>query len=541
MSKSTTAANPAWSLRRAILADAILLAALWGVSVSASPQREGTSATQTRDGRLSQAENDWFIYLGDKAPSKAPPKQINAAEALPPLPLPATPLRRTERKKPPQPDTLVGKVIWGESASFTDSDGGEMQIADWNLCPTDVQRLLEKVRETGLSYHWTSVNLNDFQLDPKTMPALLFSGTRTLRLSGAHIAALRSYVLNGGMVVGDSIAGSPYFYESARNVFQQAFPECRWRVIPADHPLYHMFMDVTRVSCPGHAAVTEPLLEGIYVGSRAGVLLSRYGLGCGWNRDLDRLGRLPQAVYYDTKSATEIGVNLTAYIIGYAEAGGVEARPEIYGTADRRPPTDEFVFAQLKHDGAWNVHPGAATNLLTKLRRHTTIRVNLKRVVVDPETDDLAGYAFLYLTGLDEFSFSARAISALQQFLRSGGFLLANNGLGLSTFDQAVRRELARVAPEAGLQLLPLGHGLYNSLFKIEQVGYSSGLAQADPSLAGRPQLWGMVVGGDLRIVYSPYDLEAGWLPARYPLMKGYDSASAERLGMNIIVHIMTH
>ncbi len=492
-------------------------------------------------GSGSGGENDWFVYLGDKTPAQAPPKQISAAEALPPLPLPATPLRRTERKKPPQPEVLIGKVIWGESASFTDSSGDPMQIADWNLCPTDVQRLLEKTRETGLSYHWTNVNLSDFQLDPKTLPALLFSGARTLRLSDAHLGALRSYVLDGGTILCDSIAGSPYFYDSARKAFLRAFPECRWRVIPADHPVHHMFVDVTRVSCHGQAGMTEPFLEGIYVGSRAGVLISKYGLGCGWNRDVDRLAQLPRAAYYDPKSAGEIGVNLAAYVVGYAEAGAVEARPEIYGTMDRRTPTDEFVFAQLKHDGAWNVHPGAATNLLTKLRRHTTIRVNLKRVVVDPQQEDLAGYAFLYLTGLDDFSFSPRAVSALQQFLRSGGFLLVNNGLGLGTFDRAVRRELARVLPETGFQLLPGTHGLYGSLFKIDDVRYSSGLAQANPSLGNRPQLWGAFLGGDLRVLYSPYDLEAGWLPAPYPLMKGYESASAERLGMNIIAYIMTH
>ena len=84
-------------------------------------------------------ENDWFVYLGTKETKKAPRKNINAAEALPPLPLPATPLRRTERKKPPQPDCLVGKVIWGESASFTDTTGKALEIADWNLCPTDTQ------------------------------------------------------------------------------------------------------------------------------------------------------------------------------------------------------------------------------------------------------------------------------------------------------------------------------------------------------------------------------------------------------------------
>ncbi len=507
----------------------------------ASPPSKVVFSQSRASGSQAGGENDWFVYLGNKAPPKAPPKQISAAEALPPLPLPATPLRRTERKKPPQPEDLVGKVIWGESASFTDSNGDPMQIADWNLCPTDLERLCEKARETGLSYHWNNVNLSDFHFDPKKLPVLFFSGVRTLRLSDTHIQALRNYVLDGGMVICDSIAGSPYFYESAKGVFLRAFPECRLRVIPPDHPLYHMLVDVTSASYHGRSGTTEPFLEGIYIGSRVGVLLSKYGLGCGWNRDTDRLAQLSKAAYYDAKSAGEIGLNVAAYAIGYAEAGAVEARPEIYGTADQRTPTDEFVFAQLKHEGAWNVHPGAATNLLTKLRRHTTIRVNLKRIVVDPEKDDLSGFAFLYLTGLDDFSFSPRAVSALQRFLQSGGFLLINNGLGLGTFDKAVRREVAKLVPDAQFQLLPDGQGLFSSLFKIDQVGYSAGLAQANPALGNHPYLWGIFLGGDLRVLYSPYDLEAGWLPASYPLMKGYEPASAERLGMNIITYMMTH
>jgi len=536
MAEKPKTRNPFSKLCGIVLLLVVSLEAQRGAAILAASSRAPASATRTG------GENDWFVYLGNKAPPKAPPKQINAAEALPPLPLPATPLRRTERKKPPQPEDLVGKVIWGESASFTDSTGDAMQIADWNLCPTDLERLCEKARETGLSYHWNNVNLSDFHFDPKRLPALFFSGVRTLRLSDAHIQALRNYVLEGGMVICDSIAGAPFFYDSAKKVFSQAFPECQLRVIPADHPLYHMFIDVTQASYPGHAGATEPLLEGIYVGSRVGVLISKYGLGCGWNRDTERLAQLSKATYYyDVKSAAEIGLNLAAYIIGYAEAGVVEARPEIYGTVDQRTPTDEFVFAQLRHEGSWNVHPGAATALLTKLRSHTTIRVNLKRMVLDPDKDDLSGYAFLYLTGLDDFSFSSRAVSALQRFLQGGGFLLVNNGLGLGTFDQAVRREVARILPDAKFQLLPDGHGLFSSLFNITQVEYSAGLAQANPTLGNHPYLWGVFLGGDLRVLYSPYDLEAGWLPAGYPLMKGYEPASAERLGMNIIAYMMTH
>ena len=130
-------------------------------------------------------ENDWFVYLGTKEAKKAPRKNINAAEALPPLPLPATPLRRTERKKPPQPDYLVGKVIWGESASFVDTTGKTLEIADWNLCPTDTAKLVENARQMDLAYLSQSTNLNDFHFDPKKLPALLISGIGSERVVGS--------------------------------------------------------------------------------------------------------------------------------------------------------------------------------------------------------------------------------------------------------------------------------------------------------------------------------------------------------------------
>jgi hypothetical protein len=51
----------------------------------------------------------------------------------------------------------------------------------------------------------------------------------------------------------------------------------------------------------------------------------------------------------------------------------------------------------------------------------------------------------------------------------------------------------------------------------------------------------GATIDGDLRVIYSPYDLEAGWLEVPYPLARGYESVSSQRLGMNIIVYLMTH
>ncbi len=486
-------------------------------------------------------ENDWFVYLGTKEAKKAPRKNINAAEALPPLPLPATPLRRTERKKPPQPDCLVGKVIWGESASFTDTTGNKLEIADWNLCPTDAEKFVQSARVLDLQYHWQNTNLNSFHFDPKRLPALLFSGVRTLKLSDSHIQALRDYVLSGGMIICDSIAGSPYFYDSAKKIFLRAFPESRFRVVAADHPLYHMIVDVGKVTCRGVKGQSEPFLEGIYVGSRVGVLVSKFGLGCGWNRNTERLKDLRNAAYYDVKSANNIGVDLAAYIVGYAEVGLVEGRPEVFGLADQTRPTDEFVFAQIKHEGLWNVHPGAATALLTKLRRYTSVRVNLKRVAVDVAQDDLSSYPFLYLTGLDDFAFSPQGVSALKRYLSSGGLLLINNGLGLGTFDAAVRREMKKVLPGMTLEPIPPGHNLHSGIFDTSTVQYTPSLAKSKPDLGNQPYLLGAMIDGELRVIYSPYDLEAGWLDVPYPQMRGYESISSQRLGMNIILYMMTH
>ena len=109
---------------------------------------------------------------------------------------------------------------------------------------------------------------------------------------------------------------------------------------------------------------------------------------------------------------------------------------------DEKAPTDEFVFAQIEHEGAFNVHPNSATALLSKLARRHVARVNLKREVVDPGKDDLSNLSFLYLTDLDDFHLSDNAVTALRGFLQRNGTLFINNGLGLSTFDQAVRREL---------------------------------------------------------------------------------------------------
>jgi hypothetical protein len=168
------------------------------------------------------------------------------------------------------------------------------------------------------------------------------------------------------------------------------------------------------------------------------------------------------------------------------------------------------------------------------------LRVNLKRVVVDPGKDDLSNLSFLYLTGLDDFHFSDNAVTALRGFLQRNGTLFINNGLGLSTFDQAVRRELARILPGSQLEPIPLSHSIFSDVISVQKADYTPAVAMRYGQLQ-TPKLEGITLGGDVRVIYSPIDLEAGWEPTEYPLAMAYRQDTAVPLGMNILMYAATH
>ena len=487
---------------------------------------------------MALSENDYFKPLG--RPPEANKNRIKGAEAMPPLPLPATPLRRSERKREPTPPTLIGKVIWGESADFVLEDGTKSQISDWNLAPADCQQLLNKAgRYLKLQYHCVDINLNTFNGDPAEVPVLFFSGGRTLRLPDEQIALLRKYVLSGGMIWMDSVAGSPYFYQGCVDVLKKAFPEESLRNVPLDHPIYHMTTDVEKVNLPKSVGSDLPHIEGIYSGCRLAAVVSRYGLGCGWDNFTPDF-RINQAIYYDVEGATALGLNMVAYAVGYAELGKAHARPELFGTSDIKAQGDEFVFAQVKHNGVWNTDPGGPGNLLRALATSTSLKVTFRRKTVQLGADSLQNIQFLYLSGCLDFTFSGGEVEALKQFLGRGGSLLIDNSQGLKAFDIAVRRELQKVLPTTELKRIDPGHEIFGTYYKISKVEYTPALQRLEAKM-DEPWLEGVVIDGDLRVIYSKYDLGGGWQGTEHPQSKGYGRGDSLRMGVDIVTYAMTH
>jgi hypothetical protein len=484
------------------------------------------------------SEDDYFKPLG--RPPEAQRKSIKGGEGVPPLPLPATPLRRSERKREPQPAALIGKVIWGASANFVGEDGAAVKINDWSLAPADCQQLLKKAdKHLKLNYTYKDLNLDTFSGDPAEIPILFFSGGRTLKLTDAQIELLRKYVRAGGMVWMDSIAGSPYFYNGCVEVLKKAFPEEHLRRVPADHPIFHMIADVQRVELPAAVKGEEPCLEAIYAGCRLGVVVSRYGLGCGWDNFTPDFS-IKQALFYKPEDATLLGLNMLSYALAYAEVGKAHAQPELYGASDLQNNTDAFVFAQVKHNGVWNTDPGGPGNLLRTLAQDTNIKVTFRRKTVDLAAGDLKDVQFLYLSGCHDMTLPEEAVEALKGFLGRGGTLLIDNAQGLKTFDLAVRRELKKVFPETELKTVPLDHEIFSCYTKIAKVEYAPAVKALEPKL-NTPFLEGIQLAGDLRVIYSKFGLGSGWQGDEHLQGKDYQPTDAMRLGVNIVTYAMTH
>src|SRR5437762_13150087 len=106
-------------------------------------------------------------------PPRKNPERQTSAEGAPPLPLPVTPLRRSEPKAEPAPPLMIAKLEYGT-------------FQDWNTDPGDVDNLMRHVRSSlGLWYGWKQLSLAELVSLNKAnqkckVPCLYISGHEAL-------------------------------------------------------------------------------------------------------------------------------------------------------------------------------------------------------------------------------------------------------------------------------------------------------------------------------------------------------------------------
>ncbi len=472
---------------------------------------------------------------------RAKPKRIKGGEGVPPLPLPATPLRRSERKRDPAPPLLIGKVRWGRSnLVWKLPDGREKPYADWNHDPNDVHRLLESV--TGAlktKYRPEEVELASFAANPEELPILYASGLKPFALEPHERKNLSTYLQHGGFFFAVAHHGSKAFSDSVRAEAAKLFPDRPFRLLPPDHPIYrtHRRLDRVRYSSGTKDRPQEaPYLEGLYIGCRVAMVLSPYDLCCEW--DSNHLPDKFPGVKGD--DAFALGLNIVSYAMAYYPLGKFYGRWGLAELEDPQVNEGDFVFAQVRHSGHFDPNPTAFAALLETVMTETSVKARFKRRMVTLDSPKLGEHPFLYLTGHDDVRFSAKERSGLRRFLLAGGVLLADSCCGNISFDSSFRRELVRVLPGHELRPLPPEHAFFSSFYEVRGVRYTTAVRASFPDLA-TPFIEGVEIDGSLRVIYSRFDLGNGWEGEDHPFASGYDRDDARRIGVNAVIYTLTN
>jgi len=467
----------------------------------------------------------------------AKPQSRTGGESFPPLPLPVTPLRRTEKKRPPAPPSLIGKMALGP-VRFVNRGGKRVQQRDWMTDPADLDSLLAWTNQKlGIHYRKVETDFEHFSFDPRELPAVLLAGHNRFQFDDRLHQRLARYELDGGMIIGDACCGWKDFDNAFRQEMEAIFPGRPLRKLTPDDPLfasYYKLKSFTYQNADGSRYDAAPCLEGITIGCRAGVVYSPADLTCGWDGH-DH----PRGLRVVIPQARQIGANYLTYLLGSYQLGRFLSTTKVYHEAEA-PTRDDFVFAQIIHEGDWDPDPSAVHNLLKYVRDSSTMGVKFKRVQVRLKDPRAMGYPLLYMTGHHDFTWSQEEAGWLQRYLKAGGILFADACCGRLAFHLAFQRELAKALPEHKLQSLPLDHPVYHAHNDINRVAYTPRVTE-DYGSINAPTLMGILMDGRLAVVYSQFDLGNGWEQFPHPYAYGYSDQDALALGANVIVSAVTH
>lgn len=460
------------------------------------------------------------------------PAQFSGAEGVPPLPLPATPLRRTEKKNPPRPPVLIAKIA-------------TTSAADWATNPGDTENLLRWTAE-NLDVHFSAINLPQDQIpaDPAEIPLLYRTGHDAFSFPPAVKEKLRSYLLQGGTLVFDACCGRRAFFESALKEMQDLIPERPPYRLPADHPFLRSYFEIGQNIHYREWAKTagavdgNPGVIGIDIGCRTAVFLFRWDVSCGWDGLED--SKEHHCLGYTTESARRLGANLMAYIT--AEHSVAMPLSKALSFVDASPDkTGKFIMAQVKYGGAWRTRDAGLSMLLNIFHEQTKTPVRFQLDEMALDSPRLFETPFLYLTGHGDFVLSETERAGLRQYLQRGGILFAEACCGRDEFDHAFRRELKAALPTAEFSGLPATHPIYQYPNRIDGVQPRQALAARLNVAGGKiaPRLQGVSVDGHLAVIYSPDGLACGWELAECPYCKGLMPQDAMQLGVNIISYAL--
>lgn len=219
---------------------------------------------------------------------------------------------------------------WAKNAAYS------MKFVDKEEHETDKVSLTQisydgiwKTRHAGLSVLLQTFNdrtdvpvkfkVNDRALnDPKIFnsPLLYLTGHENFELKKQEILALREYLSNGGVLLGEACCGRKAFDMAFRTMIRQVLPTSTLQQVPKDSNMFVYPHDVQLLGVTptlkgdlGQEAIM-PVIETIEVDGNLAVIYSRFGMAGGWE-----MCQSPYARGYGDVDSVKLGHNILMYAL----------------------------------------------------------------------------------------------------------------------------------------------------------------------------------------------------------------------------------
>ena len=266
------------------------------------------------------------------------------------------------------------------------------------------------------------------------------------------------------------------------------------------------------------------------LGCRTAVHPSPWDMSCGWDEHTHEHGSrlLPG-------DAIRLGINLVSYVAALRQVAEAQAvTREISAQTDR--PRQQFVLAQLRHQGDWNPDPNSTVQMLRHLAGESSLAVGFDLKYVDPkETQDRAVpvpvHDRLPRSAADRTTRSARCAGTCRRAASCSSTTAPATTPSTAHVRAAGRPAVPR--PEAGAGRRRTTRCSSRSTRITRRQG------PAERRGRGRSSWKASRIKNRLVLVYSKNDMVTHLKQVSDPFGNGYDADTCRKLAVNIVAYAL--
>jgi Domain of unknown function (DUF4159)/Squalene-hopene cyclase C-terminal domain len=390
----------------------------------------------------------------------------------------------------------------------------------WNLRPRDVANVTDWIgRQVESDFKWQAVGLQAPVEELHDSAILYVSGNQPLQFSDDEKQKLKTFIEEGGLVLGVADCVSHEFSASFRKLGGELFPDYEFRNVPAESVIY------TNEEYRAADWTEPPKMLELNNGVRDLMLLIPDGdpnrhfqlrqMGS-WRRYYELMADI---VFY---SVDKDGMRLKGdtYIV----------RPDPSISAQRT-----IKIARLQYNGNWDPEPRGWIRFSAIM--HNTRGIDLNVIAVRPGEGQLdSSFKVAHLTGTSAFHFSDEARGEIKRYIDGGGTLVIDAAGGSAGFAASAEEEIKALYPDASLDLLAPEHPVFSAGTALTRAAYRR-LARDRIGQSTDFRLRGFDIGTRTAIIFSAEDLSAGLVGEPIDGIYGYQPSTAADLMANVICY----